>query len=345
MAGAHVSLRWSSNKRVVTTDDDGVFLFDNLEPRRYVLVASTSDLYARPTLVRVSDTNEPLVLRMHAAATIVLRVVADRAPVQGARVVLQQLIPVDSYYAELPLEPRETDAQGVVTVRGLAPDNYRGWVVPTDPGWAQEPLAISCGDRGGSVEQVVTLERGAQVEGVVRGPFNRPVSGATIRLWHSERQESLYQTKSDEDGRWRAVLPAGHYRVVPSSHRYQTIRPVEIETDGRTPQTRIELSLGLPSIQQTLTSWLHVDRLIDAGARRRIAGVVVDAKGKPVEEVHVYASPTSDGGALRGLNATTDSNGWFEFEARDNDEYEIKAGWKDPRDGGHVVMQRVRPAT
>jgi protocatechuate 3,4-dioxygenase beta subunit len=338
-------VRLKPGDRTATTGRDGAFSFDELAPRRYVLYASTDDLYAGPSLVRVSDVAERIILRAHAAATIVLHVAADRAPVHRARVVLRQSILVDSYLYELAMDPIETDAQGTVTIRGLAPGHYRGWLTAPDTRWAQEPLSIDCRDRGGTVEQAVTLEPGARVEGLVRGPFDRPVKGATIRLWHSSRMESLYHAESDDNGQWHGVVPAGHYRVMARSDRYRTTGQIELDTDGRTPLRDVVLPVGFPTMEQTLRSWLRVDRFIDRGKRRRIAGVVLDTKGKPIEEAQVHAWPTSGGEPGRGLNAITDSNGRFEFEARDDNEYEVKAGWKDPRDAGHVVTERVRPGT
>lgn len=340
VAGAEVRLKLGDRK--VTTREDGSFAFEQLVPRRYLLSASKDDFNAGPTLVRVADAAESITLRMHVASTVVLRVVADRAPVVGATVKLLQLVHVDSYAVEFAMEPVKTDADGTVTMRGLAPGNYRALVTAPTPGWAQEPLSIACRDRGGTVELVATLERGARIEGTVRGPFNRPVAGAMILVWHSTMRPSHYQAESDEHGKWHVEVPAGHYRVVARSHRHRGSSHAEIDTDGRTARRDVLLRVGFPSARQALRSWLRLDRF-STRKHRRIAGVVLDENSKPVEDAHVFAVATSDGEPGRHMNAVTDTQGRFEFEAPDDDTYEVKAGWSDPRDSRQVVTQRVRP--
>ena len=81
------------------------------------------------------------------------------------------------------------------------------------------------------------------------------------------------------------------------------------------------------------------ERLSKTLTNRRIAGIVVDEHGNAVEEANVVATSASG----RTTHAVTDSNGRFEFEARDDGDYDVKAIWPTIRDSEYGVVQRVRP--
>ena len=107
VAGAEVSL-WPGD-HYATSERDGSFAFDGLIALRYNLMAAKEDLFSDVATVRLSTTSEPLILRMRRGATLVMHVVEDRSPVEGAKVVL------DGHASAV------TDRSGTARIGGLGP--------------------------------------------------------------------------------------------------------------------------------------------------------------------------------------------------------------------------------
>ena len=105
VCGARVWL--SPGERNVTSDVNGAFAIDQLSARMYRVWARKEDLSAEIMLVRVRDDRAPVVLRMFRGTTLLVHVLADGAPLPGARVIR------DDEVAAV------TSPDGVATVRGI----------------------------------------------------------------------------------------------------------------------------------------------------------------------------------------------------------------------------------
>jgi protocatechuate 3,4-dioxygenase beta subunit len=246
VAGAQVFLL--PGDRTAVTGADGTFAFERLASRRYWVSAVKDDFYAGPTVVRLASNGE-VRLRLQQGVTLVVHVTADRKPVAGASVVLDEVFTAT------------TDVDGAATVRGLGPGFLHGWI--RVPGWTPELLSVSVHqDPGGFVERFVTLRRGASVEGVVLGLDAAPVPGITVQLVDASDGRCFQTARAGSDGRWRFdAVPARTFRVFarPSD-------PQQIECDGVTPTPDVVLR-------------------IDVGGH--VSGIVVDEDGASVANASV----------------------------------------------------------
>ena len=85
--GATVFLS-SNPPRTTTAGDDGAFEFDELVGRMYSLSARADDSVGGPVIHRLTDTSDPVAIRVHLGAKIEITVAAADSgePIQGATV-------------------------------------------------------------------------------------------------------------------------------------------------------------------------------------------------------------------------------------------------------------------
>jgi protocatechuate 3,4-dioxygenase beta subunit len=267
--------------RHATTGADGAFAIDGLATRRYWVGALKEDFCSGPLLVRLREAAEPVVLRMRAGTTLVLRVTANHEPVPGAKITLALSTWLGAA-ASFEMVEATTAADGVASVRGLAPGLYRGTVVAH--GLVEHTLWERLHHDPGSVRELyIRLEPGADIAGRVVGPGNAPVPDARIILWSRANPRNSYTTTSARDGTWRVGLPAGRYRARAATESYGPAAAVSIRSDGRTPRRGVVVPVDING---------------------RIAGTVVDENWKPVPGAWVN---TRDFQAL----ARTDETGTF----------------------------------
>lgn len=287
VADAEVRLR-PSEKRA-TTDLQGAFAFDALSSRRFWVSARKDEFYAGPTVVRVVESTAAVLLQMHRGATLIVHVIADRAPVAGAAVALER----DCTSAT-------TDANGIATIHGLSPEYHDGWV--RADGWAPAFVGMFLDiDPGGVIEHHVSLRQGARVEGVVLGPGERPVADTNIVLWRAVEGSFVSSTSSGADGTWSIdAVEAGRFRVVASSNEYLSRAEHLLECDGRTPQRDVVVR-------------------VDVGAE--IHGCVVDKNGQPVPAAHIDAKLYHAG----GKQVFADDQGRFQIRGLEPGEYYVDA--------------------
>jgi hypothetical protein len=241
--------------RTVTTEVDGSFTFDGLPARSYRVEAWKDAQYAPDATVRVTATTEPLVMRMKTGLSLEVHVRGDgREPIAGARVTVN--------------ERRETttDHDGTAIMGGLEPAFFAEVQVTAD-GWSPASFTSPVPDDAGrTISHDVRLSRGAALAGTVVDPSGAPVAGAHVDI------ESLAMTTSvetDAGGAWQLpAIAAGRYELAAWADDYAHSESVIVDVDGRTPRRGVILRF-----------------------RRgvEIAGVVVDAAGKPIAGARVVA--------------------------------------------------------
>jgi len=293
VAGAEVRL--APDDARVTSETDGSFAFEHLIERRYRLSARKDDLYAEMTSVRLDATSEPAILRMHRGATLIVNVVEDRAPVPGARVILDDATTVVS------------DAAGVAKLQGLGPNFH--WVKVTADGRAPVATSLMLGeDPGDTIERTVTLHRGAAVGGMVLGPDGKHVPEATVEIEGLVDRWSERAT-TDGAGAWHVdALAAGKYQLHATSKTYGPAPDLTIELDGVTPRR---------------------DLMVRVDYDAQLVGTIVDGTGRPVEGAVAIASAS----ITDSFHERTDANGRFELlgiKAATYDVFARKAGQASP---------------
>ena len=306
VADADVRLRPGAN--IARTDEHGAFAFDQLASRRFWVTARMDQYYAGPAVVRVVESAAPVLLRMHRGATFVVHVIADRAPVAGATVTLDD----DAITAT-------TDANGTATIHGLSPQLHLGWVLAE--GWAPARVAMFLDtDPGGLTERHITLRPGARVEGTVLGPGEVPIPDTSIVLLRATEGSYVNGATSLADGTWHIdALEAGRFRVVASSTNYRSPSEQILDCDGLTPLRDVVVR-------------------VDVGAE--VSGSVVDKAGAPVPAAHVEAKLYHAG----TKRVVADESGRFQMRGLEPGEYYVEAYTPTQASAAaHLQLERGKP--
>lgn len=319
-----VEVRAEPGPHTTTTDVNGAFAFDGLENRTYSVSARKGDCYAWPTHAKPTDSSQPVTVQLRLGATLIVNVVADRAPVVGATLKLEHGIKAN------------TDENGRATVRGLRPGDYRGLLVAD--GWGDEHLSLSFrDDPGGTIERTLTLEPGARIEGLVLDSEGKPIENAVVMAWSGEPQHLPCQAWTAADGTWHLSARAGTYRCWAQSTTHGKSSQQTFTSDGRTPQRDLSFRLGPTKIESVIGNVVSAaKRLVGANRETSVSGVVVDENGAPAAEADVRV--------LGRRFVRADSNGHFDVEGLEPGEYDIIADWVGPWSGprNNGVRQRVR---
>ncbi len=283
VVGADVTL-WPSERHAIS-DTSGSFAFDKLIKRRYQLAARKDDLYAGVSRVRLFETSEPVTLRMRLGAKLVVHVMEDRAPIEGALVILDDQARATS------------DRSGTATIGGVGPHFHH--VEVTADGRAPARMSLMLGDdAGGIVDRTVTLHHGASLSGVVVGPDGKQVTDATVQV---DAGEWSGRATSDGAGAWRFdALGAGKVSLSATSKALGPAPDVEIELDGVTPRRDIVVHVA-----------------VDA----QLIGTVTDASGTPIAGATVIASDST----RRPYPNRSGTDGRFEFLGIKAGTYELVA--------------------
>jgi protocatechuate 3,4-dioxygenase beta subunit len=207
---------------------DGTFEIVGVTPGTYTLRAGDqSGMKAMGAGIQVQVADQPMesvVMEIAPAGELtgILTVSKnDKLPVKGARVMLE------SIEGLVMLPPNATVGEdGTFTLKDLPPDKYLVRVMNGPPNSFLESVkfgAQEMGDRGldlggaapGKLE-VKLNPGGAQVDGVIRGQDDSPISGVTVALIPDSGRYLLYQsTFTDQNGgfSFKGVTP-GEYKVL-----------------------------------------------------------------------------------------------------------------------------------
>jgi hypothetical protein len=212
----------------ICNGNDGSFEMTGVAPGAYSLMTWLSNgpgaqLFANVPLQVAEQDIEGLILQPAPAADLAgAIVVADRTPAErkGIRVDLEAR-GWPGFNANATVDER-----GMFTVKNIAPTEYRMALANLPEGWYVKSMRygeqdVSEGDldlSGGVTGslQITVSAAGAQVDGVVRGADDKPVSGATVVLVPDSRRHSLFkETRAGEDGSYsiKGVAP-GEYAIL-----------------------------------------------------------------------------------------------------------------------------------
>lgn len=267
VAGAIVAID-ANPPIVVRTESDGGFVFDGLIRRDYRIEATLDERYAGPARLRLSDTVEPVTLRMRKGGTVEV-VVTERvggAPLAGAEVELRSWLSTLTWKAT-------TNADGVAKLSGVG----AGWspLIVHAKGFAQAAMMLGTSGNPDSVDHAaLSLDRGAALAGRVVDEKGRPVANARVVVASAANPEPVDFVDPDRDAIVTAAdgsfsiptLSAGTWRVTATAGDFAPTTSAPIVLDGVHARSGFELQLL-------------------AGAVLR--GTVTDESGAPVPAANV----------------------------------------------------------
>jgi protocatechuate 3,4-dioxygenase beta subunit len=247
ISGADVVLR--PGDRHAISGADGEYAFDHVSGLEYQLAARVGDRFA------VGSRAEPtLVLR--GGSTLLVHVVADGSPLEGATVTADGRVIAKS------------DRSGAARIGGV------GWGLVAEisaSGRAPTPLwGLARVEPGETLEKTVELRPGAALSGVVFAPTGEAVADATVEI---EEIAELWRGKATTDphGAWHFdALAAGRYMLRATSKLYGPTPDASIELDGVTPRR---------------------DLVVRVAVNAQIVGTVYDTGGRPIAGATVTARP------------------------------------------------------
>lgn len=321
VAGAVVELR--GDQRLVTSSGpDGRARFEGVAGGGAVLHAAAAGHAPARQLVAVPDgaVDEPVQVRiaLERGAAVRGRVVdSDGAPVAGARVVA-----VDTG-ALLDLQDAEhdgaaSDAEGHFELPAVAAGTYRAVATAAGhPRSSSEPFT-SDGQRPVTGVEVV-LAQGGTIAGRVVGRGGRPAAWARVRV--EPAGDAIRPGVLGGMGRRAATADAeGAFRI-------EGLKRTELDVlavGERASSEPLRVDLRASPTAEDLELRLVVDG--------RIAGRVVDGRGRPVAEVTVsaaadiWAQGLDSAASLRGrASDLTDGGGNFALEGLPEGRYRLRA--------------------
>ena len=282
VGGANVTLG-SVPARHAKTEEDGTFAFDKLVGREYALSAIAGELVGGPTMYKLTESSDPVVIRLGIGAKVVVTVVEEsQKPVEGATVRL----------TETDERTHRTAADGTVSIAPVHP----GWVgvqVAAD-GYAPASSFTQVGSSGATGTVKVTLKKGVAVSGRVideKGAAIAKARVATAGVW--DMPSGFEPVTTDDKGQFK--IPA----LAPGSHTL-------IATDGEHAPAR---SSPITVADQPISG---ITITMKAGGV--LAGKVIDDTGKPVAFATVrVAGEGRNMWMVDARQATSDKQGTFEL--------------------------------
>ncbi|MDX2089848.1 MAG: sigma-70 family RNA polymerase sigma factor [Kofleriaceae bacterium] len=298
VAGAFVAID-TNPPRVVETEADGGFVFEELIPRDYRLEATAGDGYAGPARLRLDEKPEPVTLRLHRAGTLEVSVTAKRggAPVKGAEVELRATLVWKAI----------TDANGVATLRGVGAT----WAPLAVRANGFAPAALMLNTSGEAAERVaVSLAGGAPISGQIVDEGGKPVGGARVVATSASEPLPVIDPRRDavlagRDGTFTIPsVAAGTWRITATHGDFAPQTSVPLTVDGEHAKTGINLVL------------------VGGG---EVRGVVKDKAGNPVPAADVRVVARGYVFWRSRRQTFTDASGAFAISGLERREVELVA--------------------
>ncbi len=223
--------------RTTQSEQNGTFVFTNLPQRRYRISARSGSRLADPLEVFLTDSTEPVILRLKEAASLQVTVRdgdSDKA-LEGAMVLLGR-----HKYSE---RWARTDRNGTVLFEGI-PEGTT-YLEASAPGYGliSDYIRIS---RHAGLEQKRTLllYPGASVSGSVVDPAGKALADASVSATRLGDVSPLGTAKSASEGQWSFPgLSAGRYKFQASHEGYLAGKPKAVTLDGRGAMSGIRLEV------------------------------------------------------------------------------------------------------
>lgn len=281
--------------RSTKTEQDGSFAFDKVVGREYALRAVGGNKVGGPVQYRLTETSDPVVIRLGEAAKLVVTVVTtDDKPVEGAEV---RVTGLGEHSAR-------TTADGKATLEPVHP----GWinVQVTADGYAPGHGFTQIGAGGVTGTLKVRLRKGVAVSGRVIDEGGKPIAKArvtTVGAWDMIPSGEPVFT----DAKGLFTLPA----LAPGSYTL-------VATDGvHAPSRSAPVSVADRPVR---------DITITMQQGGTLAGTVVDDLGQPVPFATVRVA--GDGPQMwvaEARQAITDRTGNFEITGLERTKLKARA--------------------
>ncbi|HEX5060756.1 MAG TPA: carboxypeptidase regulatory-like domain-containing protein [Kofleriaceae bacterium] len=288
VGGAEVWLG-SVPPRSAKSEDDGTFAFDKLVGREYGLTATAGERVGGPVQYKLTESSDPVVIRLTKSAKVVVTVLADDSkPIEGADVRL----------AAMGERTAKTAADGTATLSPVAP----GWVAvqATANGYAPGNGFTQVGSAGAVGTIKVTLHKGVPVTGRVVDEAGAPIAKAhmsTAGIWDLPSATgcaTCNQVVTDTNGEFTfPALGAGTHVLVATDGEHAPARSAPV-TVADQPVKNVKITMK---------------------AGGTLAGTVVDDQQKPVPFATVRVG--GDGQQMWMVDArqaTSDRTGHFELK-------------------------------
>lgn len=250
LGGVRVTL---GGRRDATTEADGSFAFDGLAEGDYDLAAEQGDWFAEVQATSLSDSSDPVTIKLERGPTLLVRVTdPDAHPLAGAKVSIIS-------------RERLTGPDGTVRFRAVELDDELVTVALAGHANVRERVTTS-DDPKTTIEKTIVLASGADITGTVVDRNGARVIEAYVDFEPTGggRSESVW---TDDKGVFRLPdLGKGSYVAKASSKDAIAAAPLIVTHDGVHATSGIVLA-------------------VEPGGE--IAGLVVDSAGHPVPEARV----------------------------------------------------------
>lgn len=250
VAGARVSL---DGLREIITEADGAFAFDGLAEGDYDLAAEEGDWFAEEQGTSLSDTSDPVMIKLERGPALVVTVTDGNAhPLAGAKVRISS-------------REHLTGPDGTVRFRAVAIDDELVMVSMAGRANVRERVTTS-DDPKATIEKTVVMKSGAEVSGTVIDQNGARVIEAYVELEPvgGGRSESVW---TDEAGVFHLPdIGSGTYVAKADSRDAIAVAPISVQHDGVHALTGLVLKVEPGGV---------------------ISGIVVDTAGHPIAEARV----------------------------------------------------------
>jgi protocatechuate 3,4-dioxygenase beta subunit len=294
VGGAEVWLG-SVPPRKATSEDDGTFAFDKLVGREYALSATAGDRVGGPVDYKLTESSDPVVIRLVASAQLRVTVITeDGKPIGGAVV----------HLAGMGERTATTNPEGIATVKPVHP----GWVAVqvTADGYAPGNGFTQIGSSGATGDLKITLHKGVAVSGRVIDEAGRPIANArvtTAGIWDIPGGVEPVTTDAKGTFTFAALAPGSH---------------VLVATDGEhAPERSAPVTVADQPVRNVTITMKQGGKL---------AGIVSDDQQKPVPFATVRVG--GDGQQMwivDARQATSDRNGHFELRGLARTKLKVRA--------------------
>ncbi|MEM9292492.1 MAG: carboxypeptidase-like regulatory domain-containing protein [Acidobacteriota bacterium] len=325
--------RWpmqrSRDDLLSVTDEEGRFTIDALAAEEPMNLFVRGAGFIDRSLPGVIPPQEDLEIVLRQAGTLAGQVVdGQRRPIRGALVKLNKVGTSGSVEQIDAVRRNSTfsfsGTEGEFLVDSLQAGRYRLKVSAQGYETYEYPreLELATGEQRRGIE--ITLERGIEVQGLVRNAEGQPVDGAWVKLRpKGETDPWMFLGKGERtgnDGSYRiAGIRAGSYVAIVSHPQHMELNE-EVEITATSAQ-RLDFTLG-----QGL----------------RVAGRVIAENGWSLGEAIVILTPKSPSQGRQPQRDPTDADGQWQFRQVADGEYYLTARhaeYSDPEELQEIVVQ------
>lgn len=282
--------------RSTTSEADGTFSFDKLVGRTYGLTAQTADLVGGPVSYKLTETSDPVVIRIGAGASVIVTVTdEDQKPIAGATVKVGEE------------KTETTDEKGIAKLSPVRP----GWVgvVASKDGYADEAAFTTVGAAGATGTIALRLRKGFFVSGKVVDERGKPIAKARVTA-----HDGMWDFGTDKSRDAAITDDSGAFKVGPLAAGTHSLRA----TDGEHAPT----SSSPITVSGQAVSGIEI--VMQQGGV--IAGTVVDKAKQPVAFATVrIAGKGGNPWEQTARQATTDKAGAFELRGLSRTQMQIRA--------------------